>query len=356
VFQSKIKQRSFIIGTGAAALLALGLSAPGATAAANPDALAPSVVGKACGSGVTAAATLPAAGFNPLTATDQQLLANNLPTRPTDPAELRVWTKFVSTVKPQVSCSFTWGHQGSSAQVISPDASNDCAPDTGCFSANWAGNVATDENYGEAYGAWTLPAAGGTGGKNASSSSWVGIGQGLSDSQPLIQAGSESDIDGGSTPNYYLFVEEYPEQSQVVVSDPGIKPGNTIWVHIAFTHDSAAMTIMDETTGLDKTYTDSGSISTDDTAEWIYERTEEGDLPPLTPAAPSFRQAQAGLYNSSITGVGNLTHYWYTMWNCKSDSDTELAKPGGITNNGTEFSATWLNTGSAGPAGCQPWT
>ena len=82
------------------ALSSVLLTPGGARAATAPRAAndrAPRfVVDAYCGEGWTAVTIVPAAGFDPLTATDDQLEANGLPPRPTDAADLATWTRFVT--------------------------------------------------------------------------------------------------------------------------------------------------------------------------------------------------------------------------------------------------------------------
>lgn len=334
---------------------AMPASASASTGPANHDAAAPFSESRACGSGVTVTALIPAPGFDPLTATPDQLLANNLPLRPTDPSQLRTWTKLVTTLKPQLSCDFRIlprDKTASHAQLSGPLASYGCPPS--CDSPNWDGNVATGYTYSMAYGAWNIPQVTvPANGNGTFSSDWVGIGQGYSDGEPLIQGGSESNSTG-SLSTYYLWVEEYPEQSQMVVA-PALGPGQTVDIKVQFNPGQASVTVIDLVDHFDQTYSWSGNITPDGTAEWIYERTAvQGSYPELADAAPSFSQAQAG-DGSFFTGVGNLPHYWRTMWNCTSASDTELAEPGPITNNGTEFGTTWLNYGTLTSDSCNSW-
>jgi hypothetical protein len=54
--------------------------------------------------------------------------------------------------------------------------------------------------------------------------------------------------------------------------------------------------------------------------------------------------------------LGDYQHYWQNMWNCRSDSDTELAGPGPIAGSGRDFTVNWHNYGTARAANsCSPW-
>lgn len=357
--QHRFTSRLLNASAALAALASLAVAAPTASARTDPNSAAPAVAVKTCPSGVTTMAVTPARGFDPLTATDSQLLANNLPPRPTGAKALKLWTKFVTTAKAQLSCDIRIGHPGSTNRPFKPGgtaASNDCANGSECDSANWSGNIAIDANYYDAYGTWVLPHAGGTGGASEYSCTWVGIGQGLDSSHPLVQAGSESD-NSYNIASYYLWVEEVPQESQVVLGGSGANYGDTIWVHIHFASGSASMTVEDENTAFIRTVSVGGGISTDNTAEWIYERTEEsGIYPQLVDAPPTFTGAEARSSATGEQGIGNLPHYYARMWNCTSAPRVQLAQPNAITNNGTTFSNTFNNEGTASSVnGCTVW-
>lgn len=84
-------------------------------AAVNPDTLVGVQVDTNCGGGIYAVNVKLPVGFNPLTATDAELAANELPLRPTNPSDLRTWERFVTgKVKKQPSrCGFTAGRADS---------------------------------------------------------------------------------------------------------------------------------------------------------------------------------------------------------------------------------------------------
>lgn len=332
-------------------------AAPGAVASSvNPNALAPDVIVTQCGGGIVARSVTPAAGFDPLTATDAQLVANDLPPRPTGTKELVVWRNFV-TKHPQTrsTCNLRVGHRGSPNRTRQTQSSGPAVVtplDTSVHSANWDGNIADGQSYTDAFGTFTVPAAQGT--STAYSSSWVGVGQGLSSRQPLIQGGSESDALG--IPTYSLWWELYPQNNQQVFSN-NVHPGDTVYVHAHLSYNDDWVVVKDEKTGAGGTYgLQTTSIWPDNTAEWIFERTEVGGYyPRLTDATTSFTGATAYGTGYSGTSLHDLPHYWSSMWNCTSASDTELANAGPIADDGA-FNAYWLNYGTRSNASsCNPW-
>lgn len=347
---------------------ALGLSpalASASTATVNADALPGTVTAVSCADGTIASAITPAPGFNPLTATSAELVAQNLPTRPTDgsAAELATWTKFVTTYKPKAQCADstpTSDAHGGGLDVRLPTK-----PAVGAQresdSANWSGNIVDDATYVSAVGTWVLPRPKGPAG-NAYSSQWVGIGQGNSSKYPLVQAGTEDNWnDGGAFGTYYMWWEvvwrggglpqkSLPEQ---------VGPGDTIWVHIQVPAKCGdpIMTVENENTVQGWTEIYPHSACPDGTAEWISERTEIGsDFPKLADASVKFTGAEAASTKKGLTGVGNLPRYYSNMYNCTTAPDKELAAPGSIMNNGTVFTANWKNYGTQSSAkNCFAW-
>lgn len=346
---------------------ALGLSpalASASTTTTNADALPGTVTAVSCGDGTLASAITPAAGFNPLTATAAELVAVNLPPRPTDgnAAELATWTKFVTTYKPKAECATSTAGTRSDALddhlATKPAVGAQYEQD----SANWSGNIADDATYDSAVGTFILPRPKGPSSGNAYSSQWVGIGQGDSSKYPLIQAGAEADSDdGGRLGTYYMFWEVvWPKGGLPQKTLPEqVGPGDTIWVHIQVPAKCGypIMTVENENTVQGWTEIYPHTSCSDGTAEWIYERTEIGsNFPKLADASVKFTGAEAASTKKGLTGVGNLPRYYSNMYNCTSAPDHELAAPGSITNNGTVFTATWKNYGNQSVAKtCSPW-
>ena len=354
----------------------------------DPNSAPPSSTSLDCGNGVAAVTLTPAAGFDPLTATDDELEANGLPTRPADAADLPTWTGYVTaprkaTACPTESADHTTGGPAVTEDIVTGadgDANPDVDVDTPTLmidpyssdddalgvdssatgeqhSANWAGNVATGHTYTWAHATWKVPRAYiPADDKEYFSSSWVGIGQGDSKSRPLAQDGSDSDGHNGVYSSYSIWWEMYPQNHAQVVSHD-VYFGDTIYSSVKLVTDKAWFSIMDETSHEGGLYTySSGSFGPDGTAEWIFERPSiDGYYPHLTYATTTFTNAEAQ-YGSSPVPLGHLTHYFSTMWNCKSASKTRLAYPGAINSAGTSFSTHSQNYGARSKAsGCTSW-
>lgn len=349
-----------------AATVALTAGTTAASAMAgtvNPNTLTPTVTTLSCGHGVTSLAYHLPKGFNPLTATDTELLANNLPTPPSGARQHAVWKNFVEgeasgRYHTSPTCSFRQGHPGTPGPLTGARSGHATTKQVTVYendSANWAGNVANDEDYYDTYGTYQVPSGVTNGLGLYTSSSWVGEGQGGSDTKPLVQAGTESDV-VYDVREYYIWWEVVPELYQQVVSTD-VGPGDTIWVHIHFVTGSATMTVLDENRGEEFSVTYGGNIVPDDTAEWILERTEIGSSFPMlaSNSTTTFTGAEAN-YGAGVTGVSNLNRYYQRMYNCTSTGvDTQLAAPGPISSDGSTFTDYFENNGIGSAAPCVPY-
>ena len=361
--------------TGLLALV-LGLSAAvmapaaPATAAVNPNTQSARVSTVLCPNGIKSLLVTPAPGFDPLTATNPQLLANFLPTRPAaaNSAALAAWRKFVTTHKPKPDCAPAiatgrTGMQGPHSKLkpvtpakqakqtnqarVSPNLVTGYEQD----SANWAGNIATGTYWNYASATFTIQVPQAPSNSCAYSSQWVGIGQGNSSTYPLVQAGSEDDACfNRANSQIYLWWEETWNN---VGSQQEVSPahaGDIIFVFINVPNNCGTpiMTIDDETSGFSENYAGGSRACSDGTAEWIFERTEEsGTFPQLANASVTFNDASLTGPGVTDGAPGNYQHYWSNMWNCKGDSDTELAGPGPIDGSGRDFTDYWKAYGTA---------
>lgn len=139
----------------------------------------------------------PQKGFDPLTATDAQLLKHGFPRRPTSPLALKAWKNAMAHATHYVApdpcySSVRHGPPPSASRVQATSASH-----TVEYSDNWAGHIVPQSVHGNvsftySQGEWTQPSVAGnssyTNYQNAPDASfWDGIG--VSD---LIQAGADS--------------------------------------------------------------------------------------------------------------------------------------------------------------------
>jgi hypothetical protein len=298
----------------------------------------------------------PAADFDPLTATNAELTANGLPTRPAA-SDYATWIAYVTskTKHPESHCPTRQAAHREHGPGPLTSAATPPATHTHYDSRNWAGYLVNGHTYYDSDATWSVPAAGGpSNGARAYSSSWVGVGLGQTPGGALVQAGSDSNAQ--PTGFYDIWWEVYPETSSRLISDD-VYPGNLIYARMHFVKGTAEMTVIDESSGAGGTYTYSNPIITPDGhAEWIYERTEEGStLPLLANATTKFSGAQAGGAGVAMTNLTALPYYAAVMANCTNGPDIRLASPS--LNSASSFTDQWLNFGTVTPFNdCTVWS
>jgi hypothetical protein len=309
------------------------------------NARAPRITTARCGHHIAALTVTPAAGFDPLTATDAQLLANNLPVRPAGHKALVIWRKFVvGQLKPaKPECNFKTVKTSTVTRPLRLQRPSATGPaTTGSCTANYSGNVADGTTYEDAYGTWTVPLGGQSSSGHAESAAWVGIGVSGTKYYPIIQGGSESDL---SVPvPYYLWWEavtsDSSRQNQVLTR---VHYRDTIYVHIHFVYGEGQVTLDDETYGWSHTYTYTASqIAPDGNAEWILERPEEESkyYPILANSTTTFTGAEASGPGQARAPLGQLSHDWVNMITTSTPHIT-MAAPGSISSNGQSFTDQW---------------
>jgi hypothetical protein len=365
------RSRRSAIAASAAALIFAGPLAAATSASArvagpsastwardvNPDALPPTVTVKHCSDHVTSYGYRVAKGFNPLTATPAELLANKLPLRPASAAQFATWESFVERAAERKihftpDCSFGRGHPGSIDHLLRQRGAR---PAEGAQyesdSPNWDGNIADNEDYDYATATWNVPTVTDEGDASPEySSSWASVGTTGSDAYPIVQAGTEEDyVDGFDS--YYLWWEVFPYNSQQVLGS--VVPGATVVVNAYLFSGDAVLDVIDESnnTEYDEVYT--GSFSSDNTAAWIYERTNVGGtLYELPDSTTTFNGAEALATTGAVTPVGDLPHYYDQMYECAGNGayGTEMAYDGAISSNGQSFTAYWKNQGDVSTA------
>jgi hypothetical protein len=349
------------IALGAAVGLCLaGQQASATSARPQPDAIPARQTLVNCGDGVQEIFFTPAPGFDPLTATDAELVANGLPIRPSDAADMTAWRDMVAgqARPPRRACALSNGPASGGGSVpVGGGAARPPAPATRVTqSVNWAGYVATGHTYEDAYGYWAIPNAGtGSPSLAAASSQWVGIGQGHRSSLPLVQTGTEADINVGERgPAYYMWWEVFPDSGYQHIIDLGVvvRNGNRMYAHVHLSRNDVYLTLDDLTDRVGTTFRfnpGSTTIAPDGTAEWVVERPEDavsGIFPPLARSTVTFSSAEISGIGVPRRGVGTVPRFASDMYNC-TDPISELAQALGIARNGSEFEVQWLRYGHA---------
>jgi hypothetical protein len=357
-----------------AAVVVLGFAgaatASSAGAAADPDSAAPAVSSTYCGSNIWAVSITPAPGFDPLTANAAELDANGYPAEPSasDTAQYAQWQTYVTRHSAMNSSCASL--QSTSTADIAPQGPSGTQPSTAAAANasieydNWAGYQVTDNPYQDAEADWTVPAVkSGNASNYYYSSSWVGLGQGKSNPEPLIQGGSETDYLGG-LPSYFLWFEVWPEQPHQTKVDTNVSKDDSVGAHV---HEANApiggctapacgfIHLWDTTAhrGFNAEYVVGGDWVNEGTAEWIYERPCEYyggstcTLPYLTDAPPLFTGAQAAYPSAGWQSISSLPTTYISMWNCAFT--TQLAHPNAI--GGESFGFRYDNPGDSGVCG-----
>jgi len=309
---------------GAAVLLALAGTVHAQTAPGRVSTMLPS------GEEATVFTSVPD-GFEPNTATDEELLEYGFPSRP-DPsnaAAYALWQKAVHTTRIATELVEKPGvyHLPAQELKLNPNATS--------TSGNWSGIAieGTNADFTSIVGYWAVPnvASQTSGTPNAYSSTWVGL-DGF-DSKDLIQDGTESDWVGGKA-IYDAWVEVLPA-SEVVMSSLPVAPGDAIYAATEYRVVSGKAYAYFYMTNFNTNKNASAVIAfptaykfTGQSAEWIEERTAIGGsfehpMPDYGLAFMSDAYAERGSSstpyypNSTSTSVG--TTYQVSM----VDSPTE---------------------------------
>jgi peptidase A4-like protein len=220
--------------------------------------------------------TLPRAGFDPVQASDRELLIYGYPARPD--ATLaprwhalwkRVFSRRLTVIQPQFAAMPD--RYRTSARNYAPTGGD-----------GWSGSI-LHAVEGTAFtgllGQWTVPDVvvpyGGEGFYICAT--WVGIDGGSggeSGSGDILQAGTTQEITAGSGSSTFAWFEWYPEYP-VTISNFGVSPGDIVFCQICVSSPTVASVYMvNSTTGVVTSFTKTAPAGVQvvgDTAEWILE-------------------------------------------------------------------------------------
>jgi hypothetical protein len=278
----------------------------------NPDARIGTRVSVNCGGGVYATNRRLPAGFNALTATRAQLIANDLPVRPAGPVRLAAWRKFVtggvkaiparcagirvlsgSTVGTPGTPPPTGGAEPSmiigdvkpdmiigdakpsmiigdaKPRMIIGDAKpsmiiGDAKPNmiigdataAGTAGSAGSGATATQTAGTDVSGTWRVPAAGkhATAGPNGIAAAGLALGLGTSTAHPMVQAASAASRAASGRVSYYLWWRVVPQQASPRQISVRVHAGDSVYAHIGISHGVATVSLRDLSTGAGGTY------------------------------------------------------------------------------------------------------
>jgi len=295
----------------------------------------------------------PPAGFDPISASDEELAMYGFPPRPhkdTDPEAYRVWAKGASSARVRstaplkVTNRFNMPYQPGLSQSQS---------------TNWSGFVNTkpkltewndERSVAQVVSVFNVPTVHEPFGvcinSDYSASFWNGIDGFLgSGSNDVLQGGVEGDttcVNGFNEPTYYAWIEWFPNPETPVF---GANPGDTILVLTWDTNPTTGYVhIIDETTETYGTWQltpPSGTTLTGNSAEWIVERpTINGSLTPLANYTEDFWAQSYGwdFYHQNNNLPANLypgsksdNNYLVTMTNNSGSQDISFPTAEGLT-------------------------
>jgi len=202
---------------------------------------------------------------------------------------------------------------------------------------------------------------------------WPGVGSGDDVYDSLLQAGTEQQATGCdngtcSSTKYYAWYEIFPQESEQIIDDLEIRPGDEIGSSVWYTPESqtAQFYILNYTTGyglnLEESIegNDEYSPGSGSQAEWVAERpTVAGSYYPPLPNFGSLR-----IYNAETTlgysWYGNVYDYYFSdpavtpedIW-MNGCSGSLMAYPGYIADSDSNFDVNWADGGITDPVDCE---
>jgi hypothetical protein len=260
----------------------------------------------------------PPDGFDPVTASDSQLLVHGYPARPSHPAMLERWQRVLSQPIRMIQPSFAprEGRQTRLPELLAPSQ-------PGVETTNiWSGAVVhapAADALTWVEGTWTVPNAypppGAASGAWYSASSWVGI-DGIDGSMDVLQAGVDSDVmNTGWGPQRQLkpWWEWLPGGSYWITNLP-VAQGDVLNCVICVSEGTSASIFFYNATSrigasFAATVPPGWQPLAGNCAEWIVERIPVADSPPELARYGEvyFGDAQAGTANHALiqAGTGN---------------------------------------------------
>ena len=270
--------------------------------------------------GVTLFKAAPA-GFDPLKASDRELMVHGFPARPdakTYPELAVRWGKHVGRKVERITPVFV-GHPDKvhgPARGISttPEPKLAAGAAKNATSTNWSGSAvfaAAGDSISRVEGVWTVPDPGNPqSGKSAYySSAWIGIdGWGSGD---VLQAGTESSLINGSR-SVYAWWEWYPNY-EIAISNFPVLPGDELVALIcASSTTTAGVYLTNNNTDQHVSFSitaPSGTTLVGNVAEWIVETPNVGGAPTTLPdyGMVFFDECLAGTRNKATLDGFNGT-------------------------------------------------
>jgi hypothetical protein len=229
-------------------------------------------------------------------------------------------------------------------------------------SCNWAGYLTTNVEVNGVQAEWKVPAVANVQAPATDSASWVGLGWGGSDADPLLQIGVEEDGNGGQANIYPWYnsvspsheVNDIPLCTATETNRPeqcSVEPGDVVQASIQDQGAVTRLTLVDRTRGWSRSVAVATpeilareSLGELENAEWVFERpTVNGTLPDLADAAPDFGGAAVSTPEGRWT-LGTLSRLGHLLRSTMNDcSGALLAQPTPVS--GSSFDTVFKNPG-----------
>ncbi|HCR41542.1 MAG TPA: hypothetical protein DIW41_11640 [Lachnospiraceae bacterium] len=290
---------------------------------------------------------VPPAGFNPITATDEQLETYCFPRRPvTREAEaMNTWLALIENYTETPIPVISIGKKQTQETQQTPETRSISSS----ISRNWSGYSVSDSIYTQVQMDYTEPTIT-SAVSGAASCEWVGIG-GYPDAfgvAKLVQAGTVQ-FGTSSHKAWYEYLNNSSEETNypmTYIDSLSINAGNSIHVYISFqrANNRFEYYIANNSTGKSQAmYIDnvpSDIFYDGTTAEWIVERPYNGAYMPLCNYGTITLKTCQFTTNANNTWrkVGDYNNDKITMYN--DSGTTILSQPGSITNSDS-FKCTW---------------
>lgn len=324
---------------GCAALLALGSSGPARAGTTAPAADGGAHGAYSCDNGAAAAPVhlaarqSPPRGFHPLTASDADLKKYGFPKRPGpgSPSAAR-WKSAMAHWKSFGDQTAAWRCPG---VTFGPGGNYTTANN------HWAGN----EDHASAVGAPHYSGADTdiTGPvvspdfnhcDESHVAAWVGVGEGTSSSDQLVQTGEDVAAACGRGQWTRLFYQVTPYDNPVFVAPFSTGPGDPVYFSVSYDGGSCASFYMENSAGVGGSYSECFSGSSGSSAEWIAEKVT---------TYPLARWSTWGVNQINFTGS-----YGYT-----SDGRTIAA---GVPYHESIYMTSWIGPNYSEDASGGAWT
>jgi hypothetical protein len=274
----------------------------------------------------------PPDGFNPLTATSDQLVMYGFPQRPTDQESLKNWENVMANAKIYVKPHL----KPSNIQHDFYNTNN--LAGIGVWGGNNVRNGYTP-TYTGCSATWTMPVySPGYGATHEVASYWTGIG-GIKGSTTIVQAGADANrLYRGETPSYVFWVEnisggtDYYNQD---VTSLSVNGGDNVYVSVTYGGVNSVAYFLNITTSQYTSVSFSASVYDGTSANFLFENA----WPPVPyqhyDNIPTVHFSSSTLYwhdGSGASGGGESTAYNYT--NCRQHDQWLIVKayPQNVTN------------------------